>query len=327
MEKIKKVINLENILCIFLIICPILDMASFIFRNNFNVNFSPSTFIRPLIPIILAIIIFFKENKKFKLYIFFVGLIYLIYGIAHLFVFETFKTGSSYSNVIHEAQYLVNYTFMILNLFIFIYVFRDKNLDKIKKSISIMALIYILSIFIAILNKTSSSTYIEGMGYKGWFESGNSIGSILILTMFIYLSLLKDKKFRFVIIPIVVLVGIYLSLLLGTRVGLFGFILVLMCYIFVEVLYKIIHKSKINKKAVAVMISGIAIVLLVVITVGSVTLQRRKHLSDIEQNIQDEKTSKEAHVTGSILEIKEKIEENTLEEGYMNEPQKKSILE
>ncbi len=327
MEKIKKVINLENVLCIFLIICPILDMASFIFRNNFNVNFSPSTFIRPIIPIILAIIIFFKENKKFKLYMFFVGLIYLIYGIAHLFVFEIFKTGSSYSNVIHEAQYIVNYTFMILNLFIFIYVFKDKNLDKIKKSIAIMSLIYILSIFIAIFTKTSSSTYIEGMGYKGWFESGNSIGSILILTMFIYLSLLKDKKFRFVIIPIVVLVGIYLSLLLGTRVGLFGFILVLMCYIFVEILYKIIHKAKINKRVVAIMISGIAVVLLVVITVGSVTLQRRKHLSDIEQNIQDEKTSNEAHVTGSILEIKEKIEENTLEEGYMNEPQKKSILE
>ena len=327
MEKIKKVINLENVLCIFLIICPILDMASFIFRNNFNVNFSPSTFIRPIIPIILAIIIFFKENKKFKLYMFFVGLIYLIYGIVHLFVFETLKTGSSYSNIIHEAQYLVNYTFMILNLFIFIYVFKDKNLDKIKKSIAIMSLIYILSIFIAIFTKTSSSTYIEGMGYKGWFESGNSIGSILILTMFIYLSLLKDKKFRFVIIPTVILVGIYLSLLLGTRVGLFGFILVLMCYIFVEILYKIIHKTKINKKAVAIMISGIAIVLLVVVTVGSVTLQRRKHLSDIEQNIQDEKTSNEAHVTGSILEIKEKIEENTLEEGYMNEPQKKSILE
>ena len=35
----------------------------------------------------------------------------------------------------------------------------------------------------------------------------------------------------------------------------------------------------------------------------------------------------EAHVTGSILEIKEKIEDGTLEEGYMSEPEKKSILE
>ena len=83
---------------------------------------------------------------------------------------------------------------MILNLFIFIYVFIDKNLDKIKKSISIMALIYILSIFIAILTKTSSSTYIEGMGYKGLYDSGNSLCAILCISLCIILPLIRDKK-------------------------------------------------------------------------------------------------------------------------------------
>ena len=62
LKKIRKIINLENILCVFLIICPILDIASFVFRNAFNVSFSPSTFIRPIIPIIVGIYIFFKEK-------------------------------------------------------------------------------------------------------------------------------------------------------------------------------------------------------------------------------------------------------------------------
>ena len=216
---------------------------------------------------------------------------------------------------------------MILNLFIYIYTFKDKGEDKLKKSIVISIAIYIISIFISIFTKTSSSTYIEGMGYKGWFESGNSIGSILILSMYIYIGLVKDKKLKFFVIPLIILVGIYLTTLLGTRVGLFGFILVLMCYIFVEILYKLIHKGKINKKVVAGCIASIAIVLLVIITIGSTTLQRRKHLESIEGNIQDEETMEEAHVTGSILEIKEKIEDGTLEEGYMSEPEKKSILE
>lgn len=216
---------------------------------------------------------------------------------------------------------------MILNLFIYIYTFKDKGEDKLKKSIVISIAIYIISIFISIFTKTSSSTYIEGMGYKGWFESGNSIGSILILSMFIYIGLVKDKKLKFFVIPLIILVGIYLTTLLGTRVGLFGFILVLMCYIFVEILYKLIHKGKINKKVVLACIASIAIVLLVIITIGSTTLQRRKHLESIEKNIQDEETMEEAHVTGSILEIKEKIEDGTLEEGYMREPEKKSILE
>lgn len=92
LSKIKKVITLENILCAFLIICPILDIASFVFRNAFNVSFSPSTFIRPIIPIIVGLYIFFKEKKKFKLYMFLVGILYLIYGLAHLYMFQVLKT-------------------------------------------------------------------------------------------------------------------------------------------------------------------------------------------------------------------------------------------
>ena len=64
MERLKQKITIENALCLFIIICPLLDMASFIFRNAFNTNFSPSTFIRPIITIVVALIIFVK--CKFK---------------------------------------------------------------------------------------------------------------------------------------------------------------------------------------------------------------------------------------------------------------------
>ena len=66
MEKLKQKITIENALCLFIIICPLLDMASFIFRNALNTNFSPSTFIRPIITIIVAIIIFVKCKFKRK---------------------------------------------------------------------------------------------------------------------------------------------------------------------------------------------------------------------------------------------------------------------
>ena len=67
MEKVKEVfsmknINEENMLCFFIMICPILDMVSFLYRNTFNTNFSPSTIIRPIIPIIIAIYLFFKQK-------------------------------------------------------------------------------------------------------------------------------------------------------------------------------------------------------------------------------------------------------------------------
>ena len=166
---IKEKLNVENLLCFMIIICPILDILSFLFRNYFNTNFSPSTFLRPIIPIIVILIIFFKEKMKLKLIV--VGIVYAIYAVIHLWLFNIVKTGSSFGGLINELQFIVNYSFMILNLFIFIYIFKDKPKDKLKKSILIMTSIYILSIWISIITNTSTTTYIEGIGYKGWFET------------------------------------------------------------------------------------------------------------------------------------------------------------
>ena len=61
--------------------------------------------------------------------------------------------------------------------------------------------------------------------------------------------------------------------------------------------------------------------------VGSNTLERRKHLKEIEGDIVDTSTNSEAHITGSLLEIKQKIDNGQIEDTYMNEAQKKSLLE
>ena len=47
-DRIKEKVTIENILCFFIIICPILDMLSFIFRNVFNTKISPSTILLKL---------------------------------------------------------------------------------------------------------------------------------------------------------------------------------------------------------------------------------------------------------------------------------------
>lgn len=318
----------ENILCIFIILCPILDIVSFLFRNAFHTNISPSTFLRPILPSFVMLYLFFKEDKKFKIATLGIGLLYLLYAILHLGVFKTIIIGSSYGGIVHEAQYLINYSYMILNLFLYLFVFKEKEaIEKLSRSILVANVIYMVSIIIAIVTKTSSSTYIEGMGYKGWFESGNSLGSILILSLFIILRYVKDKKYQKIAIPLILVEGIFLSLLLGTRVGLFGFILVVVIYLLVEVVMTLKQKGKISKRFIAGGIALLASVLLVVITIGSTTLQRRKHLQDIENDIIDTSSHQASHVTGSILEIKQKIDSNQLEEGYMGQAEKQSIVD
>ena len=121
---IKEKVTIENMLCLLIVICPILDMTSFIFRNIFSTSISPSTFLRPIIPICAIIYIFIKKKMKLKLLA--VAFIYGVYALIHLVLFNLVKTESSYSGIIHELQYLINYSFMILNLFIYIHIFKDR---------------------------------------------------------------------------------------------------------------------------------------------------------------------------------------------------------
>ena len=326
--KTKKKINLENLsenlLVIFLILCPIFDIVSFVFRNTFNTSISPSTILRPIIPLIVLLDIFVKSKKKLR--IFLVVLAYGIYALIHLLLFNTANTGFSYSNVVHEMQYVMNYTFMIIILFIYIYVFKDKEKSKLQRAVISSVSIYIASIILSIITNTSSTTYIEGTGLKGWFESGNSISAVLTLSIFVLLST-NDKNYRKIIIGEIIILGIFLCMVIGTRVGLFGFIVALVSFVFAEIVGKLISNDKINKKFVASGIIAILAVVLIVAVVGSNTLERRKHLKEIEGDIVDTSTNSEAHITGSLLEIKQKIDNRQIEDTYMNEAQKKSLLE
>ena len=113
---------------------------------------------------------------------------------------------------------------MIIILYVFIKTFKEKlSTEKLEKATVISVGIYLLSIILSIITNTMSSTYIEGMGIKGWFESGNSISATLILSMYILL-MNKNKKYKKIIIAELILMGIFLTMLIGTRVGLYGFL-------------------------------------------------------------------------------------------------------
>lgn len=324
LDKIKK-IQLEDILYIFIILCPILDMTSFIFRNVFNTNLSPSTVLRPIIPMLVISYIFFTKPVKKKLIIGF-G-IYALYAVAHLLLFTQIKTESAYGGVFNELQYITNYSFMILNLFIYAYVFKNKENEKLRKSVFIALTIYIVSIFIAIITGTSSPTYIEGLGYKGWFESGNTICAILTLSLCAVVPLVKEKKLRYFVITILLLTGIFLTTLVGTRTGLIGFVLVLLLYIIFEIIISLFRKAKMNKRLIIAGSFIIVLIIGVVVFFGSKTFERRAHLREIESNIVDSQTGEIAHISGDLLDLKKKIEKNELPETYMSKGAQKSILD
>ena len=138
------------------------------------------------------------------------------------------------------------------------------------------------------------------MGYKGWFESGNSLSAILILSEFIILGMLRNFKPKWLIITTIALVGIFLTTQIGT-VGLYGFILVLGIYIVTEILYGIIKNKKINKKAILIGIGVLLAILILITIIGSSTITRRKHIQEESQTSYDKIQGETAHLTGDVI--------------------------
>ena len=321
MKKIINICTLENLIFLYVLICPILDITSFLFRNKYNVNFSPSTMIRPIIPIIAFTILFFKETNKLKKIL--VGIVYLLYSIIHLVIFQKLHNESSYGNIVNELQYIVNYTLMIINLYVFsIVIVKD---TKIKKAVFISLSIYVLSILISLVTRTSSHTYLEGIGFKGYFESGNSLCTVLILAICILCS--NIKKEEFIKIILILFTGIYLIFFSGMRTGIFGFSLIIGIYFFSYFFISIKRNIIFTKKQIFLGVIVIASCIVLFVLLEPRLLERRRLLKENEISNIDEETLKKRYVTGDILRLYKKIKNNEISEEFMTQKEQKAIID
>ena len=317
-----KKINKKNLLLIFIILLPILDILSFIFRIFFNTTWSPSTFIRPLIPSLVFLIVFFKNKIKIKS--FFAALLYGLYALIHLIIYQKLNTGISYGSLSSELRYLINYTFNILTLFIFLFVFYKQDTRDLKKAIIISCSIYIFSIYLSIITNTYTTTYIEETGIKGWFESGNSLSATLLLGLFILYSIFNEYKNKPLLFVLIGITGVYLLLLMGTRTALFGFLIVTFLYIAFEIFNKVKNKININKKNIIYIILIIIAILFIVFILGSKTLERRNYLDSLN-TVVNEHTGETLHITSDLANIKYNLENNLLSTDYMSDVEKQAL--
>lgn len=312
----KKMIK-GNWLYIFILINPIFDILSSLF-NNIGTVFTPSTIMRPIIPLILLIYIFITD-KSIRGKGIILSITYLLYITIHLFFYKNMMKGISFGSVFHELQYLVNYTYLIFTGILFVYVFYKKK-HQLVDYLFYYTIFYISSIYLAIISNTSSSSYVEGLGYKGWYNTSGAIGAILITSLFVLLPYLAKKEIKVIYkFTFVLSIVLYLCFLIGSRVGLFGSLLVLLIYGISNLTYYLINSKKINiKKYLPIIASSILILVVIFIFFGSYTLERRKQLADITDN--------KIHISYDVLDIKKSIDNNTLESNYMSNEQKRAII-
>lgn len=324
--KLKKYITLENLLCMFIILSPILDMSSYWFKRVFNTEYSISTILRPIIPAIVTISLFIKAKKKEKKLYILMFIVYASYAILHLIVSKKMFMGCSYGTINNEKQYVLNFTFLIVYLVMYMRVFSrvsdDGKIDNLKKSIVTSMIIYVISVIIAIGTNTSEYTYIEtSVGYKGWYAQGNSLSAVLIMSLFILFSNINKTKWKKTYILTIIITSIYLILIVGTRAGMIGAALAMAIYFFLQIVFS---RSK------KIIIGGIVITLCIGIVLSiftSNTIRRRKQVQEAKNSIIDKSTGEVGTMTGDMLDLKNDILANNVKESYMTEAQQKSVLD
>ena len=336
-NKAKKKSYLEYLICFFIILNPILDIVSFLVRNHFSDNPGTSNsitaLIRPIIPLILAIIVFVKASGETKRRLLLIIFIYALYAVEHMLIcMDGFKEWS-YGTPIKEFSFIINYTFFIITLIVIKNIMGPIS-NKVQNSIIIALALYIFSIAISIITNTSSYTYPEvSIGYKGWIESGNCLSIFLILAFGILLSQINIPKKKDEIVPQIAYIVLafvtvtYMVFVMGTRVGLYGTFLVLGVWC----ILKLIIERDIKLFIVGIIVLGL--LFLGVNKFGSATLNRRTQLEDANQNIieahaveiETEEDEGKNHVTKDIGVVHDNIKNNNVSKEYMTVSQKESI--
>lgn len=323
----KKGFKIEYLVYIYIVISPFLDALSCMYRVWFpNALLSPLMVIRPIIPIILALYIFARDKSVRKPLII-SGIVYVLYGVGHLLIFRKLLTGISYGSIFQEGLYVFNYTYMIYILFIIMYFSKREQLPHLKKALFVMLCSYLLLIYVSILTKTSLPTYVEGTGYRSWFVSGNSLCTALLLLFSVFVAdMFKKKNLKYLIV--FVLLGLYLMFLVGTRTGLFGFVLVFAAYIGFKLFVAFKHKVQFNRNRVIIILGVIVLFTLLAFKVGSSTIERRREMQAMVDDIIDINNNYEvAHVTGDTTKIVYSINHDLVPEGQLSEEQKKAYLD
>lgn len=320
--------KIEYLIYIFILISPILDAASYLLKVYVpQIRISLTMLLRPIIPIILLLYIFIKEKKYRKGLI--LGTLFLLgYGIVHLLISKSLFYGISYGTLSEELSYVINYSYNVYLLFIIYYFEKNVYLKKINKYMFLMLIEYLIIIYFSIFTKTSFTTYVEGMGYRSYFLSGNSISTILLLLLCNLMGSMNEvsTKDKIAMYFSWFILGVYLVFLVGTRTGMLGFVLLVLLYCVFSLLFKFIKDKKINFKKIILSLSIVLIILLLLSVGGSETLKRRKHIAE-EAYIIDVNTNEPGFTTGDTGVIVWQIKNLELKKDYMSEEMKKAYLD
>ncbi len=317
--------KIEYLIYLFLLLTPFLDSISFLYREyGPDTLLSPTTILRPVIPVILLVYIYIKDRNARK-YLWLGGFIYGLYALGHLWTFQHFHTDFNAGGVFSELQYVINYSYMIGLFYVLWWFHKQNRIPHLRKYIVWMLVAYLGLIYLAIFTNTSSTTYIDGVGYKGWNASGNGLSALLILGFCSIFTLLLSYKKKWYMWLFIVALFFYLITLFGTRTALFGGIIVVLIYFISYMIHYWITQKQISFKKIFLFGITVFVLTFLVLIGGSTAMKRRSNLKEVGSGMIDPLTNEVTHLTGDLTNFVVDIKKEQLDI-TLSEEQKNALL-
>lgn len=242
----KKIINNDKFLKIFLFMQPFLDVLAAVLIYN-NVDNFVTSLIRLVFMGLMVLYLYFGEyeNKK-KTLIYVSTLIMTI--IIHTLIMVFDKDMSVFMYEFKNTISTYYFVFLLISLGV---IYKNNKISK--KELMYLWIIYVLLTFIPNVLGIGFKSYSHSKtGMTGWFYSANVVGSILVIILPIILS--EIKKLPKLLIVILGAMALYSIFSLGTKTPVLGLGIIL----FVNLLYYIykLFKSK-KKKSIIIIFSSL----------------------------------------------------------------------
>ena len=224
----------NKVIPILILIQPIFDVVTSI-MSYFEFDITLGIVIKMLLMLICIIYLVFIDKKNLKFNFVVLLLIFILFIFNVLGNINVLK-----AQPLQYLSYTVKYIYLMVMLLYFYRWFNNGNrikLSDLRIPLFIISLVFIISL----ISGTSFHSYDTlRRGYSGWFNSANELGALLCLLfpISIYNAFHnpEGEKIDFLLF----LCCGFMLIMIGTKTGLFGFFITLVCYI----VYRLVSNKK-----------------------------------------------------------------------------------
>lgn len=276
-------INFKNILILYIILQPIIDIITSICIRNVSEKLSLGIFIRVIFMLYLMIYTIIKVDKKSKIEILIYYACIAIYG---LFYIVNCYIKTNLTMIFTQIKGFVKVFYLPIVLASMLEIYKKEKYTSKQKYLNISLIIYVLTITICKIFSIGYPTYPLGdnFGTIGLFYAGNEISAIVAFLAPICFSVLFTQKLNFLNVIASVLT-VYAMLEIGTKVSfvsIVGLIIIALVLAFIKILK--------DKNFYKQFITLISITLLTILFVGNTSIGKNLNIQPFLQNSQKHHT-------------------------------------